>query len=109
MPKLIKLELSPEERQTLTELRDHHPKAYAREHAAALLKIAEGKRLSEVAQSGLLKARTNETIGLWLKNYQTKGIAGLLIKPGRGRKAAFSPSPAHSSRHQTDPFGNSAA
>lgn len=91
MPAPLKVELRAEQRQTLEARRDHHPKAYAREHAAAILKLADGSPACQVASKGLLKPRRSETSGLWLKPYQAQGIAGLLIRPGRGRKPAFSP------------------
>lgn len=94
MPARLKLVLTPPQRQTLEQMRDHHPKAYAREHAAALLKISDGWSATEVAAKGLLKPRTQETVGLWVKAYQTQGLVGLFIRPGRGRKPAFSPLPA---------------
>lgn len=91
MPARLKVPLDQYQRLTLEQMRDHHPKAYARERAAALLKIADGSPASHVARQGLLKLRTNETIGLWVKAYQNQGIVGLLIKQGRGRKPLFSP------------------
>lgn len=77
---------------TLAEMRDHHAKAYMRERAAALLKIADGMSISAVAAGGLLKARQRETVGLWVQRYERYGLAGLYLRSGRGRKAAFSPS-----------------
>lgn len=91
MPAPLKLELDQAQRGALEQMRDHHPKAYAREKAAALLKIAQGRPASWVAQHGLLKPRTNETVGLWVKAYLSAGIEGLLVKKGRGRKPLFSP------------------
>lgn len=45
------LTLSAEERLTLEEMRDKHPKPYRRQRAAALLKIADGKSANWVAAS----------------------------------------------------------
>lgn len=91
MPK-YNLELEEYERISLEAMRDHHPKAYLRERAAALLKIADGMSISQVAKQGLLKRRQRETVGLWVHRYEQDGLAGLYLRPGRGRKAAFSPS-----------------
>jgi transposase len=77
---------------TLEEMRDHHPKAYMRERAAALLKIADGQSVAEVARNGLLRRRHWETVADWLNGYVRHGLAGLYLKAGRGRKPAFSPS-----------------
>ena len=51
MPKRLDITLSPEQHTALLEARDHHPKAYVREKAAAILKMAD-EHLSalEVAQ-----------------------------------------------------------
>jgi transposase len=46
----------------------------------------------QVALSGLLKPRDPDTVYSWIRRYQAEGLDGLLIKPGRGRKPAFSPS-----------------
>ena len=57
MPKLLKIELSEAERTTLEEIRDTHSKAYMRERASAILKIAEGQSGRQVALHGLLRKR----------------------------------------------------
>lgn len=86
--------LTAADRAALEELRDHAPKAYLRERAAAILKVADGTPAAEVARSGLLRPRDADTLYAWLKRYDAAGIAGLTIRPGRGRKPAFSPAPA---------------
>ena len=85
------LVLSAEQRAELAQLRDHHPKPYLRERAAALLKLADGWPFQLVAAQGLLRPRDPETVAAWLARYRAEGVAGLTIKPGRGRKPAFSP------------------
>jgi hypothetical protein len=91
--------LDPQERRALETLRDHAPKPYLREKAAALIKVANGEIAAHVARTGLLRPRAPETIYRWLTRYQADGIAGLLVRPGRGRKPAFPPSGAgHPSR-----------
>jgi transposase len=92
MPPPIKLHLEPVQQQELEALRDHAAEPYLRERAAALLKIAAGQSASAVARAGLLKPRYYETVSGWVKRYQAEGLAGLRIRPGRGRKPAFSPS-----------------
>ncbi len=92
MPRPLTLELTPEQRQALEDVRDHHEKPYMRERAAALLKIAGGMSGRQVALHGLLKPRCPDTIYAWVRRYQAEGIAGLLVRAGRGRKPAFSPS-----------------
>jgi transposase len=74
-----------------------------RERAAALIKIGDGQSAYEVARSGLLKPRDVDTLYAWLDRFEEEGIDGLSIRPGRGRKPAFSPSdPVGSSRSIRD-------
>ena len=91
MAKHHTLELSENERQQLVELRDKGEPDYLRERAAALLKIQEGFSPHKVAKEGLRKKRDPDTIYSWLRRYRKNGIQGLLHKPGRGRKPAYSP------------------
>lgn len=91
MPKPLQVQLSQAARQELEQIRDRGTKAYIRERAAAILKIADGLSASQVARQGLLKPRQYQTICQWVRRYQTEGIKGLAIRQGRGRKAAFSP------------------
>jgi|SRR5437867_1799044 len=102
MPVPTKLELSHQEREALEQMRDHHPKGYARERAAALLKIAEGASATQVAYTGLLKRRYPHAVCEWVRRYRAEGMQGLLMREGRGRKPAFSPSTTQqpSSQHR---------
>lgn len=92
MPTSLQLELTTAQRAELEDVRDHHPKPYMRERATALLKIAAGKSGLHVAQHSLLKPRDPDTVYSWVHRYQAEGLAGLMIRTGRGRKPAFSPS-----------------
>lgn len=87
----LTLELTKEQRRELEEVRDNHGLPYMRERATALLKVADGQSGRQVALQGLLKERDPDTVYSWIHRYQAEGIAGLGIRPGRGRKAAFSP------------------
>ena len=91
MPKRIHIEMREEEREALERVRDRDARPYMREKAAAILKVAEGEVASQVAGKGLLKAHDPDVIYRWLKHWQAQGIAGLVVKKGRGRKPAFSP------------------
>lgn len=88
----LKVELSQEQWQELEKARDHHAKAYVREAAAAILKVAGGSSARQVATKGLLKERDPETVSGWIRRYQQNGIAGLVVGEGRGRKPVFFPS-----------------
>jgi transposase len=92
MPRIIRLDLSAPQKAELQHIRDHASKPYLRERAAALLKVASGQTITEVAAEGLLKPRKHETVRAWLTRYQQQGLDGLGIHSGRGRKSAFSPS-----------------
>src|SRR5690349_25134481 len=95
VPKRLEVTLTDEQQAELVRARDHHSKAYVREKAAAILKIAlEHQPALRVAGSGLLKRRDTDTVRSWLRRYQQQGLAGLLVQRGRGRKPAFSPSGA---------------
>ena len=91
MPHVRELSLSAEERRALGRVRDRAPKPYLRERATALLKIAAGIPAAAVAREGLLRVRDPDTVYDWLNRYQAEGIAGLQVRPGAGRKPAFSP------------------
>ncbi len=69
----------------------HHAKAYVRERAAAILKVAAGASMRQVAAHGLLQPRTEEAVSEWIDRYLEEGLTGLHVRKGRGRKPAFSP------------------
>lgn len=84
--------LSPAQEAELVALRDHHPRPYLRERAAALLKVAAGVSARQVAVGGLYRPRKPATVRSWVARYRAQGSAGLSIQGGRGRKPAFFPS-----------------
>lgn len=96
MPKRHTITLSTAQTLELEEIIATHPKPYMRERAAALLKVGAGKSAHAVALDGLLRVRDPDTVYAWLKRYAAEGLAGLQIRPGRGRKPAFSPSAPNS-------------
>jgi hypothetical protein len=85
--------LTDPQQMELIELRDHAANPYLRERAAALLKVSAGHAIMSVAQTGLLRRRKPDTVGAWIHAYEQKGLAGLLIGKGRGRKPACFPCP----------------
>lgn len=91
MPAPLSLRLTPEQQRELETTRDHHPRAYMRERAAAMLKIAQGHSAHQVALTGLLKPRDPDSVYGWLRRYQAEGVAGLAIRAGRGRKRQYFP------------------
>ena len=89
MPLARTIPLTAAEEATLLEARDHHPWPYARERAAAILKVAAGWSVRRVAAEGLLRPRRPESVGDWLDGYQQRGVVALVVRPGRGRKPAY--------------------
>jgi transposase len=85
------IDLTAAQVEELQWVRDHHQKAYMRERAAAILKVASGLSMLQVALHGLLKPRRYETISEWISRYERGGVEGLQVQAGRGRKPAFSP------------------
>lgn len=85
------VQLDPQDRRLLEQLRDRSPKPYLRERAAAILKVADGEYAATVARSGLLRSREPDTVYAWIERFEREGIAGLEVRAGRGRKPAFSP------------------
>ena len=79
MAKRRTLQLSPEQRAELEKIRDRAPRAYMREKAAALLKIADGMSPHAVALSGLLRCRDPDTVYAWLDHYELTGT--LKVRP----------------------------
>jgi hypothetical protein len=98
-----KVDLSPDERHALERLRETTPKSYLRERAAAILKVADGIPAAWVARDGLLRPRDPDTVYSWLDRYDADGRKGLDIRPGRGRKPAFSPSASNGGKCQGSP------
>jgi transposase len=86
-----RLMLTKEERDGLVDAVKHHTKAYVRERAAAILKVADGASAAWVAARGLLLPRAPDTVYRWLDQFEEAGLAGLTIRPGRGRKPRLSP------------------
>ncbi len=89
--KPLVVELTGAQRLELERIRDTAPKPYVRERAAAILKIADGRSARDVALHGLLKPRYRETPAGWVHRWQQEGVQGLYVRPGGGRKPAFSP------------------
>ena len=98
MPARIKITLTEAQQQELKRARDRHPKPYVRERAAAILKVAAGQSMRQVALNGLQKRHEPETIRGWIDSYFKRGLKGLLVQPGAGRKPGFSPSKQGRSR-----------
>lgn len=86
------LDLTSAQREELESIRAKHSLPYMRERASALLKVADGTVARQVALTGLNQVRDPDSVYSWIRRYQARGVAGLYVQAGRGRKAAFSPS-----------------
>ena len=91
MPKRIRIQLSEADRAQLERWTKSPPRSYLRYRAQAILQIADGKPVYQIARQ--LKLRVHRTtVSIWAQRYLAEGLSGLKVKPGRGRKAGFSPS-----------------
>jgi hypothetical protein len=91
MPPQLEAKLNVEQVRELEKVRDSHPKAYLRERASAILKVANGQSARQVGEHGLLKRHEPETVSLWVKRYLAEGLKGLTVKSGLASSPAFSP------------------
>lgn len=89
--------LSADQRTALERVRDRDERAYWREMAAGLLKVADGQSARQVALTGLLHPRKPETVCGWLNRYRAHGLAGVVHRPRRG--GGISP-PAQARSHR---------
>ena len=93
MPTRYQLSLTQQQEAELVRARDHAPQPYLRERAAMLLKIAAGQSIRQAATTGGLKPHHRDSVCGWVARYQREGLAGLLVRKGRGRKPASFPYP----------------
>lgn len=91
MPKRYVIELSDAERAKLEGWVKNPPKAYLRKRAWAILLVADGQPIYEVAEDYRVRVHRT-TVSEWIQRYQSNGIKSLKVKPGQGRKSAFFPS-----------------
>ena len=81
------MELTSEEVLTLEQAVKNHSKSHFRTRCESLLLSNRGYDIKSIAT--LFQTRIH-TIGIWFSNWTTKGIVGLQIVAGRGRKADLS-------------------
>lgn len=83
------LQMSVHEHEELRTLMRRAEKPYVRMKATALWNLARGKSRQEVA--GFLGVSL-VSVAAWVTRYRQEGVAGLAVRPGRGRKARASAS-----------------
>src|SRR5688572_33399683 len=76
------LEINEPDLRALKGLMRRAPKPYVRRKATALWNLAQGRRPDEVAE---VLGVSQTSLFNWLRRYRAEGIAGLQIRPGRGR------------------------
>jgi len=81
------MELSETQRKELTYAVKHSHPGYIRVRALALLNLAEGLSQNQVAK---IFQVSRQSVSRWKKVFQTEGIVGLRVHPGRGRKSKVS-------------------
>lgn len=82
------MNLTQEQWQELTRMARRGQPAYVRPKALALLNLAEGRAVKEVAAS--LRV-SRQSVSAWRHRYLEQGVAGLRVQPGRGRKPQADP------------------
>jgi hypothetical protein len=85
----LRVVLTPEEHDQLLKLLRSRstPLGFAR-RCRAILEVTEGTRLVEVAR---LVGLTETNVRKWVQRFLHHRLAGLLDRPGRGRKPVLSP------------------
>jgi transposase len=81
------IKLTSEEIITLEQAVKNHPKSHFRTRCESLLLSNRGYDIKSIAT--LFQTRIH-TIGTWFSNWNEKGIVGLQIVTGRGRKSDLS-------------------
>jgi transposase len=79
--------LSKEEITSLQEMMRNHPLSWTRIRANAIILSSEGILLQKIAR---LCGVNRQAISIWLKNWDSKGLCGLVDKPRQGRPKKLS-------------------
>ncbi|MBE8232169.1 MAG: helix-turn-helix domain-containing protein [Endozoicomonadaceae bacterium] len=79
--------LSKEEITSLQEMMKNHPLSWTRVRGNAIILSSEGILLQKIAS---ICGVNRQAISIWLKNWESKGICGLIDKPRQGRPKKLS-------------------
>jgi len=77
------MEITAEQRQELAWAARHAQPGYVRTKALVLLNRADGRSVREVA---VIFRVSRQAVYTWQTRYLDEGLAGLRVRPGRGRK-----------------------
>lgn len=86
MPVPRTLVLTDTQRAELHWVQTRAPQPYLRERATAMLDVAAGLSVRQVAHTGLYRPRRPETVSVWLDRYLADGVAGLRQRARRKRR-----------------------
>jgi transposase len=78
------MKVCDEERRELQWAAHHAPTPYVRVKSLALLNLADGRAVAEVA--GIFQV-SRTSLYAWQRRFAQEGVPGLSVRPGRGRKA----------------------
>ena len=81
------ISLTETERLTLEEAYSNHSSKVFRSHCQAILLSSNGFQVKKLSK--IFEVRTR-TIYTWMNSWESEGIYGLMIHPGRGRKRKLS-------------------
>ena len=73
---------------TLQEMHKNHPTYSVRMRAHGILMSYEGYRVQEIAQ---VYNVCRQSVSIWIRAWDSKGLLGLMDKPRRGRPRKLSP------------------
>jgi transposase len=79
--------LNKEEITSLQEMMRNHPLSWTRIRANAIILSSEGILLQKIAR---ICGVNRQAISIWLKNWESKGLCGLVDKPRQGRPKKLS-------------------
>jgi transposase len=94
--------LTESQRQELDNLYKTSPKHVVRKNCHTILLKADGRTSKDV---GHIVGMSDVSVNSWVRRYKAEGIAGLMIKSGRGRKPIMDKSdtesvPQHINEHR---------
>ena len=92
------MDLNRDQTEELEWLSKHAPKPHVRVKALALLNLARGRGVSELA---VLFGASRTSIGQWRARFLAQGSQGLEVRKGRGRKAAADPEEIENAMRQS--------
>mgnify|MGYP001583143750 FL=1 len=84
----MRIQWSKKQTQELDWARRHHPVAHVRVKSLALWDIGQGHGLGAAADG---VGVTRQSVRFWIRRFSAAGVAGLHVRPGRGRPSCVDP------------------